>query len=563
MGTLTARRIGLVALPLACAALFTWVYGRHGYSGRDDGLIMALAWRVTRGQLPYLDFFHPLPPISVLVRAASMSVVPIAWQVLFERFLFYLLIAAYSRISVSILDRHFRLERLGLPRWLVFALFFVFSVQNFPPMPWHTVDGVFFSVLAIYWLSSGSQSWRALSAAAAIGAAVFCKQSFCFMVPIALAYLWMVGPRRRLIVFASALALVMATGLAGLAGFGVLPSFLEQMTVQTRTGSLLSSGFLSYFRHYWGAAGPALLLALVVHRGWEWGTGRRTPRSWLAYVTLGTLLVIHGLYFLHAILIEEQPRFQTPVFNYLAFLFLVVIAALLYDDGRRKPPMLTLGLMLGLAWCASLSWGYQTPAFYSAPILFGVLFFAGSRLGARPRRLAAFLLVLTVIVQFRGYQYPFGEMRRTDLNRDLGEVFEKLDGIRTSEANFGRYRELRSLHAEYGDNYIALPAMPLTHYLTGSLPPLEVDWAIDRGSDYRVERLVRRLEAQGSVVFMEDDSGYRCERTPHCSALVRHITENWRSIEKREHFEVYRSRPEAAPGQVEHAQGLRYGGRCR
>ena len=67
------QRVRFAALHLAAlialSLLFTLLYGLHGYSGRDEGFLPALSWRVVSGQLPYADFFYIRPPGSVLLHA--------------------------------------------------------------------------------------------------------------------------------------------------------------------------------------------------------------------------------------------------------------------------------------------------------------------------------------------------------------------------------------------------------------------------------------------------------------------------------------------------------------
>ena len=43
---------------LAISLIAAWLYAPYGHSGTDQGFIMGLAWRITEGELTYVDFIH-------------------------------------------------------------------------------------------------------------------------------------------------------------------------------------------------------------------------------------------------------------------------------------------------------------------------------------------------------------------------------------------------------------------------------------------------------------------------------------------------------------------------
>jgi len=521
--------------------IWGWVYAPYGYSGRDEGLIAALSWRVTQGQLPYLDFQYLMPPLTPLLHALPQLWLPDAHQFLFERYLFFFLIATSCILSVGILDRHFSLDGLKLNRYALALLFFVFSTGNFPPMAWPSVDGVVLCTAGLYFLSCRDGRSGAVVGAGFLFLGAMCKQSYHFMLPAALIYTWMARVRRDVLLVAVTFALLGTVFAATLAGFGILGAYLEQTTLQTRFGSLVHSGFLVYFKYSWLAVGPSLAAAILTY-----AVGRRLLRRslapWMPFIVIGGTLVVHAGFFF------TRQQFQTPVYNYPAFLWLATVVALACAFERHRRDLQTLAWMLFLSWCASLSWGYQTPAFYSASFLFGLLYFSRRHLGSSPRALLGFLLTLGIAVQFVGYQFPYGERPRWRLDSHLGQVYDKLSGVYSSSDGFDRQFELRRLHERYGDDYMVFPAMPLTHFLTRTLPPARTEWVIDRRVDHRIDEIIESLEARGTHVFLERDSPYLCHRPGQCSRLVEHIGEHWRRVEEGAYFDVYRPPAHSRPG---------------
>ena len=75
---------------LAVTILWTLLYARHGFSNWDEGFVSGLSWRVSLGQVPYLDFLYIRPPRSPLLHALPMLLVPPNLVVMLERAVFFL-----------------------------------------------------------------------------------------------------------------------------------------------------------------------------------------------------------------------------------------------------------------------------------------------------------------------------------------------------------------------------------------------------------------------------------------------------------------------------------------
>jgi len=521
-----------VLLPLALALAWGALYAHHGYSGRDEGLIASMSWRLLQGQWPYRDFTLVLPPLSVLLHAIPQLLVPPEWLLIFERYLFFLIIATYSRVTVAALGRLFDLEKLGVGQWLLTVLFFVVSAANFPPMPWPTTDGILLCALGSYALLREGRGWL-LVATLLILLGAMCKQSFVFMVPASLVYLLAIGRRRGFWASVAAYALFGATFVSTLAATGLLREFLAQVSLQSSLRSLIGSGALNYFRFHASASVPALLSAgAVLGLSLRFGSGLRSAAS---YILLLGIFGIQGYWF------ATLQRFQTPAFNYAGFLFLLCLPLVALDLRRRPRQAAGLLLLLVLSWCASLSWGYQTPILFSAPILFCLLLHARRHLGTSARALAGATLVAAMLVQFLGYQFPFAEQPRARLDQPLAQVFPRFRGIYSSRERLAKYHELKRLHETYGDNYVVYPGVTLSHFLTDTASPARLDWAFFARTDYEIDAIIRQLETDDTTVFIEVDSPYLCAPGRSCSALVEHVTTRWHAVARGEHFTVYRS----------------------
>ncbi len=518
------------------AFAYTAVYGRHGLNGQDDGFILGLVYRIRLGQIPYEDFLYIRPPGSLLLHALPMAWIPANYEVLFERFLFYLFVAVSCHLSTAVLERHFDLAQLRLSPWVLTPLFVAFSVQSFPPMPWHTTDGIALSSVGIFLIGCARAAWGVPVAAVAFCLAALCKQSFLFMPLAGLLYAGALHGRRLAAAFAAAAGGTLGLFVLWAAHLGVLDEFARQASAGTSPGSLLFAGFVSYFAGYSRLVVPGVLAWVVLDRMSAGMRGTSVRLHWLPYCVAGSVFLGSMLHFLH------KKSFEAPWLNHPAFLFVLTAAALLYGLAGRTASW-TLGLMLGLSWCASLSWGYPTPVLYSAPLLFGGLLVASRWLRASLGPLSLCLLGMALAVQAVAYQFPYMDAPRARLRFDLGEVFPKLSGIRSSEANHAKHAELRALHARFGDRFTVLPGMPLAHYLTDTVPVLGVDWARNAECGDGTRGLVRTLESADAPVFLERGSALVCRGGPACSDVAAHVQERWNRVHEGGFFDVYRRPP--------------------
>src|SRR3990172_5211539 len=129
-------------------------YAPFGISFTDEDFTFSLGYRIWNGQLPYRDFIYIRPPLSPMIQAGIISVVPIDLAFLASRLYFYIGVFVYSYVAAMLIGQYFELSGYGTNKYYLATLAFVLSVHNFPPMPWHTTDGILFSTIAMYLLLS-------------------------------------------------------------------------------------------------------------------------------------------------------------------------------------------------------------------------------------------------------------------------------------------------------------------------------------------------------------------------------------------------------------------------
>jgi hypothetical protein len=530
-------RTVLVGAGFVVTLTLAWgfLYGRYGHGGDDGGFILGLSWRLLHGQLPYRDFIYIRPPLSPLLHALPLGVLPATGVVLAERFLFYATVATYSWIAAGLLT-----ARGGeLSRPLLALTGFVVSVLWFPPMPWHTVDGILLSVVGVACLARCVERGGGLGAVtlgAAGGlltvAAALTKQPYAVVAPAALCWTGIAGGRRALL---PALAGAVGGGLAALgaaAGLGILADGWSQIVGQTSLASLYNAGVVRYARGTVSTVAPPLAVWLLARLAGRW-SGRQVRSSLLPW------LVVVWAFGACIVGVATEEHFQPAAVNFPAGLWVVGAVALLADLQRRAAVAGLAGVLLVIAWSASISWGWQTPALFVTPVLYAAAAAARRHTGARVGRLAWTVLALGLVLQSVGYRHPYADRPRGELTRDLGRAAPRLAGIRSVPATERRLAELRAFAARYGTpSFTVLPGLPHAHLVTGAVPPPGVDWARNPETAGRGAALARELAAAGAVAFVERDARL-CLDGAACSALTVEVVESWTFVARGDYFDVY------------------------
>ena len=273
--------------------------------------MLAGAWRVVRGQIPYQDFASARPPLTLLLHALPLLVLPAWLQLLAGRIGFYLFVWATSFFSADALVRAFRgdADARAIDRWLLAGAAFVFSAHDFPPMAWHTVDGLLFASLGVALLARRRGAPSLAAGSLALLLAALTKQSFYPLALLAPLFAGLLHGRGAALGASLWIGLGASAVLAALALAGLLPAFLAQTSQSLgHGGGFAASGIAAYLdcsvaqvlvalAFGWGASlvgartgrrvdpgvavavGVAALFATIVARAWLSASSGRSCRS--------------------------------------------------------------------------------------------------------------------------------------------------------------------------------------------------------------------------------------------------------------------------------------------
>ncbi|MGB1451657.1 MAG: hypothetical protein ACPG7E_08120, partial [Marinirhabdus sp.] len=407
----------------------------------------------------------------------------------------------------------------------------IISIHNYPPMPWNTIDGLFFCTIGLTFLFKAKATWPHLLAAAVfVGMGVLCKQSFFFVPVFVCVYMLFNKKWGRLLWFVAFGGAVAALFVGILYVNGALWPFYEQIFSFTPPSSLLNTGVRSYylaFKNNWGWAAAAFALFFTA-RYFLRGNGRYLMQT----------AIIAGAF---CALYLGEDSFHTVKRGIVQVLFVSTAVFSVHRAITANRAWWLVLLLLGLAWCASISNGFNTPIDFSTPIAF-VLFFMCFKMKPITLTKPVGLVVVSVflITFFIGYQTVYQDSDRSELNYSLSKLFPRLPFVKTDKETFEKYRELKQLASKY-DNFTVLPSATLAHYLTGTRNPIGVDWVFNHHLTNKLPDYIEKLNKENITVFLENFENH-VNKYEETSALTVYVAQHWKVIEKGDHFRVLQKR---------------------
>ena len=515
----------IIAIPTIA---HVWL-SRAGYSPADDGMILALARRLVSGEVPHRDFISVRPVGSGLVHAPFLLAGELGYWT--SRWFVWCQFGAIAWACVRILESY--TQPLGGRRFALAILVFIATAHYFPPMAWHTIDGVCATCVGVALVRTRA-GWARMLGYVLIGFSCICKQSF--VVSAAVTFVALGGHRslRRVVaVLAPGALYIIVLGLAGGLGDAV-----QQLTM---TSGPLLEGMSELYTGLNALVG--ILLGILVWLVDRWA-GSRAAR-W------ARALVVAPLFSGLVVRVLQWPRpLAFPMYSFTLVAYLVIAVVAQRGEHRR---LVLIALALGVA--ASLSHGYLTPALASGLLVIAVTLPRPDRLadgllpdaallGITALALAAFITVRT--------QYVYLDDAR-HLTHDLGAALPGGRLIRTNEHTHAFLADLRRTSdavTARGRRYAVVPDAAGWWAFAAQRNPLDVDWWIDveLGFDHPalVHRAQNALDAQrGRITMLVQKYGtdaLATELVPlsdEGSSILPYLRAHWREVGETAFFRLY------------------------
>lgn len=525
---------------LSLPILYFLLFGRHGFADTDQGFIPGLSHRILQGEQMYRDFNYVRPPLTPYLHAVVMWLLPHSLFMLASRAIFFLMLSASMWWGVSALDRHLDLRRLGISKWLLAALGFVFSAHNYPAMPWHTTDGIFFGSLGIYLITCREGVVMTVLGLISLYLSALAKQPFALLLPLGAGTVLFLRPTKRSLLPISVAAV--ACGLVTLGLIWAFPDMLRQISGASKSQDLVATGLKMYLR--------PLVLVVLPFAATNLMLKRWVPlRIYRQVVGWGCTMMPVAWLVMQACQVHQLGTYQGPVLWFYHFLLVFAVCLGVWKWVVVRDRGMAVHLMLcALSWVTAISWGYTVPALFSLPGVFALVYFLaddlewlvradGGDVTGSPRGWVMPALVgISMAFFYWVSHFPYRDAPRPELTYPAAEIFPGLSNIRTGSFGYHKLEELHQHYAAYGDPFVVLPTVPLAHFLTQSRSPLGVDWAYDIEIGQRdVPGFIDRLDASAATVFVEKHRMTEVE----ASTLLKHVITHWTPVDSGDYFVVY------------------------
>ena len=526
-------RVISIILPI----IYFLAFGFWGFSDTDQGFIQALSWRIINGQVPYLDFIYVRPPVSPYLHTIPFYILPDQWVILGERFLFYLFISLSVFWTTRSLEVHFDFQKIGLSRELFAILAFIFSVHNFPPMAWHTVDGIFFASWGVNRITRGKTPFQYGLGLIFLFLAAMSKQAFYPLVIAGPGLLWILQGRKNalkgfLISIIPLLIILTAILFISPQWFSLM---IKQTTSSSRLSDLLEVGILRYLKPFFIITLP-LVFAWRFNRLYDW---KYLPVSIFGLSFLGLLV-------LHIVKVFQTNSYIGPSYGFSQGFFLLAAGIAIKDFWLNNKASSLLLFLLLVSWCTGISWGYANNMLFFSPILFGFIYILYHELGfIVPRYFLGGICIILIWIFGTLYQYPYRDAPRSNITDSPGNYFSEFNYLYTGDEFNSKSKELFELRKTYTESFTVLPAYPLANFITHSPNPLSIDWAHNAEALYPIYKtqLEEELNQKTNYVFVQlDRLDEANDSTAYGSLLTKYVIDHWEIIETGKYFRVYQKK---------------------
>jgi hypothetical protein len=418
-------------------------------------------------------------------------------------------------------------------------------------MAWHTIDGILFCCLAILMLinASSRKYFFLIFLASFFGLlALFSKQSFAPIILVSFFYSYFKLGKKEAISY----LIFLIAQIISLYFIFNNTFFYDQFLFYTSGSSTLKdlfiSGFLAY-GYFPLKSKITLVFILLCLFIFSIKNLRKNFDEKAVFLLLGYFLVANIFYF-----VSIGELASKLIFRYDFLLFDICIIYILYNIFfthsflsinltwlRQNISILAL---ISISWMASISWGVMSPKLFLFPLIFIVFqYFSESRKldfkNIKLVMISTLFLVSHIILDFNS---PYRDSKTSQLNYEMGSVSPKLKGIRTDEATYLKYLELKRIFNKYIGKSTIIPSIPNGYYLFNLRNSFPVDWAMDAEINYKIDFFIKKLEDLEYFFIQKNDQlnkDLAASSTKFTSSIENHILLNYCIIEETDYFYIY------------------------
>lgn len=410
----------------------------------DTGFVLSLVGRLSLNQEIYKDFDYVRPFGTPLIWHNLLGLFP-------TNFPYLIIICRILVILQAVFSSYLAVKILDIKYLKLYILIFTVSILHiFPIMPWHTLDGIMFSLLSIYLLKN---NFYASTIAVAVFAALT-KQSFypfcLIMCPLAM-YLW----SRNFVLFKKDIYLFLSLVFIFcllLIKYNIIQNFsdlLSQLASSSSGETFLNVAVFSFFfaNIYLNVIFVSMILAILFYP--------RLTKN-VAFYLISILIFLFFISFL-----TKGVYFYV---NQLSLLLFVV--------ALRFSRNIYVLLIFLVSWCSAISWGYNMAIF-----LLLIVFVSVFHNLMNKKKLIFFSFAVVFMMTIARILYPYGSQSVKNVKYEYVSNMPVISGLWIANSTFEYFTESLQLEKKY-KSVVFLPANPLMDVMTNKFPG-RASWEMD------------------------------------------------------------------------------------
>lgn len=465
----------------------------------DLGYQLSMVERIKTGQKIYKDFDYIRPFFSIIFWDNLLKLFPSAFN--------YLVLVSRILVIVESFVICYIIQKLVFEkaRWQVSVFLLICFLHTFPIMPWHTIDGIFFSVFSLFFLKKR----RYLSSLTFLVLALLIKQSF-FIFGFVMGIILLVHiyrnrtwDKKDLYIFIPTILFF----LFSLFQYGIVEnfdSFLNQVFNSSAASNFYQSSIAVYFS-------DKIFITIVFVIGLITFYFSKLNRK-----TAELLLLILFPF------ITIFPFFNQGSFIGIHSLFLLLIV--LY--WKYEPENRYIFFLLFLAWSSSISWGYNTPIFFVLILLYKFI--------ERKKRFFIALWGITLITFFiHRIKYTYLSDSLLNTKYTLTKNISSVSGLLISENEYFYILESREINRTY-KGVIFLPGSPILDVINTNFPN-RASWEMDVEYPSWKEDLSK---LKNNIIAVDNKQSYYKEGF-YISSFTLELIKQKKIIKKTKYFTIY------------------------
>ncbi len=515
--------------------------GRYGWSDTDDGFILGYSWRLIIGELPYKDFVYVRPPLSPMLHAIWFYILPEAYVYAFSRFIVILQIWIYSLVAGWVICLKLINNEALKKYWFIISICgFLLSASSFTPMPWHTVDGIFFATLGAWILITFRGHAGAFIAGILIFLCCMTKQSFYPLPLVAVFYLLFLKQYKCAITLFIAGIISCFLFLILAKHYGVDTEFINQ----TRGTSSVNDAIIAGFWQYIVVGGKFLIVVFLLNSFitiYYEHLQTSPPKNLIIFVFMmcSVLSVLARVFFA-----KSWINYGTLGFSHVLLLFGVLYLTKEIFTKNDISSGLGFAFFLSIAWCASISWGFLSPILFSVPLIIGGYCYAKDLIifSENDNIMMIYgIAISTIFIMISSSLFPYRDSQaRFSPNCNLSSTENKLSFIVTTKDNCEKISEAKIFSKSLSDSFVFLPAFSMAYFISNKPNPIQLDWPmqIEMGKksidiSYRFNNFVRYaiIDKKEGIEF-DIDGNFGVP-------FIRMVKLDWIKIRSGQYYDLY------------------------